>query len=115
MYSHFNLLFLLMINFKIEIKKYVATIFKNNFLNQKQQQQTNDDNSNRTIGSDLNQMNGLILLLKALSCISDLRNLRNGGEKNKQVEFSLKTGTSTPLFNTRKNHNSDTIAILSLF
>jgi hypothetical protein len=28
--------------------------------------------------------------------------------KNIQVEFSLKTGTSTPLFNTKKTHNSDT-------
>jgi hypothetical protein len=35
--------------------------------------------------------------------------------KNIQVEFSLKTGTSTPLFNTRKNHNSDTTTILQLF
>ncbi len=34
--------------------------------------------------------------------------------KNIQVEFSLKTGTSTPLFNTKKNHNSDTTTILPL-
>jgi hypothetical protein len=35
--------------------------------------------------------------------------------KNIQVEFSLKTGTSTPLFITKKNHNSDTNTILPLF
>jgi hypothetical protein len=35
--------------------------------------------------------------------------------KNIQVEFSLKTGTSTPLFITKINHNSDTITILPLF
>jgi hypothetical protein len=40
----------------------------------------------------------------------DLNNVR----KNIQVEFSLKTGTSTALFNTRKNHNSDTNTILPL-
>jgi hypothetical protein len=35
--------------------------------------------------------------------------------ENILVEFSLKTGTSTPLFNTRKNHNSDANTILPLF
>jgi hypothetical protein len=34
---------------------------------------------------------------------------------NIQVEFSLKTGTSTPLFITKKNHNSDTNTIFPLF
>jgi hypothetical protein len=36
-------------------------------------------------------------------------------KKNIQVEFSLKTGTSTPLFMSKKNHDSDTNTILPLF
>jgi hypothetical protein len=36
-------------------------------------------------------------------------------KKKIQVDFSQKTGTSTPLFITKKNHNSDTNTILPLF